>query len=56
MKKIDVQKLRRRLDMTQAQLAERLGVKQASVSRWENGGTMIEPVRKLLEQMAEEDS
>ena len=35
-----LQAIRARLDLTQEQLAERLGVSFATVNRWEGGATM----------------
>ena len=35
----NIRDLRKSVDMTQEQLALRLGVSYQSVSRWENGGT-----------------
>jgi DNA-binding transcriptional regulator YiaG len=52
MKKLDVKKIRERLGLSQAELAERLGVEQPSVSRWENDQPMSRPIRKLLEQLS----
>lgn len=51
-KKIDISKLRKRLKLSQAALAEMLGVDQATVSRLEAGRSPSKPVLKLLEQMA----
>jgi transcriptional regulator with XRE-family HTH domain len=39
-----IKRVRRRLDLTQAQLAERLGVSLMSVSRWENRHAIPLPV------------
>lgn len=52
MKKIDVKRLRKRLNLSQAELADKLGVEQPSVSRWENDGPMSKPIRKLLEHLS----
>jgi DNA-binding transcriptional regulator YiaG len=48
-KKIDISKLRKRLKLSQVQLADQLGVDQATVSRLEAGRTPSKPVLKLLE-------
>jgi transcriptional regulator with XRE-family HTH domain len=49
---IDVKALRERLGLSQAQFADRIGVKQATVSRWESGQPVPKPTMKLLAQMA----
>jgi transcriptional regulator with XRE-family HTH domain len=43
---------RLRANLTQTQLAERLGVAQPHVARWESGG--VEPTRETLEAVARE--
>lgn len=43
--------LRKEKKMTQEQLAEKLGVSNRSVSRWENGNTM--PELSLLQALSE---
>lgn len=49
-----VKQLRRRLRQTQAQLADRLGVTQATVSRWENGaGADFEHMQALADLAGE---
>lgn len=54
-----IAKCRKEKGLTQAQLAERLGVSDKSISRWENGRTMpdlalYEPLCKVLDvQIAE---
>jgi len=49
MTKDDVKRLRKKLGMTQQQLAEALGVTQTSVGRWEIGMHQIEePTARLL--------
>ena len=47
-----ITKLRKELNMTQEQLAEKLGVSNRSVSRWENGNSM--PDLSLLQILSEE--
>lgn len=45
----ELKRLRARLGLTQAQLAERLGVDRNTVTRWEMGLRKIsEPVSRLL--------
>lgn len=52
-KKINLAKLRDRLNLSQAALADRLGVDQATVSRIETGTREpSKPVQRLLEQIA----
>lgn len=52
-KKIDVEKLRARLKLTQRDLADRLGIDQGTLSRIETGAREpSKPVQKLLEQIA----
>lgn len=52
-KKINLAKLRDRLNLSQAALADRLGVDQATVSRIETGAREpSKPVQRLLEQIA----
>jgi transcriptional regulator with XRE-family HTH domain len=52
-RKINIKALRKRLRVTQQQLADRLGVDQATVSRLETGRPPSGPVQKLLEQLAQ---
>ena len=47
-----IARLRKRLKISQAEMAERLGVDQATVSRLERRGKPSGPVLKLLQQMA----
>jgi DNA-binding transcriptional regulator YiaG len=56
MAKVDITKLRKRLgDITQAELAEMLGVNQSTIWRWENGGRKPSgPAAILLAQIAKE--
>lgn len=46
---IDVRAIRDQLGLTQAQLGERVGVDQSTVSNWERGMAPRGPARKLLE-------
>lgn len=49
---IDVLAIRNRLEVTQAQLGEMVGVDQSTVSNWENKTTSPRgPARKLLEML-----
>ena len=49
----EVRRLRRRLGLTQAQLAARLGVHKLTVSRWERGQVRVtEPMSRLLRLLA----
>lgn len=51
-KKINLRALRQRLGLSQQELAERLGVNQTTVHRWENNERrMSGPAQKLIEQM-----
>jgi transcriptional regulator with XRE-family HTH domain len=52
--KIDTHKLRKRLGMSQAELAHRLGLTQATVSRWETNGRVSRLGVKLLEDIEPE--
>lgn len=53
-----VKRIRLRLNLTQAQFAERLGVTETAISRWESDGKSHRSPRgaavKLLEQLADE--
>lgn len=54
-KKIDLEKLRKRLNLTQAALAEHLGVHQSTIARIEDGKRSPSgPVQRLLEQLMAE--
>lgn len=53
-KKINVMRLRAKLDLTQAEMADALGVHQTTIHRLELGKQPSKPVQKLLERMAEE--
>ena len=46
-----IKQVRHTAGLTQAELAEALGVSQPTVNRWETGET--EPARTTLEQLAE---
>lgn len=46
-----IERLRIELGWTQPQMAEYLGVRQATVSRLENGQAESGPVRRLLDQL-----
>ena len=48
---IDVKALRKRLDWSQAELAEHLGLDRSSVSRLENGQAPSGPTLRLLKQL-----
>ena len=49
----DVQRLRRRLGLTQAALARKIGVHTLTVSRWERGQVRVtEPMARLLRLLA----
>lgn len=52
-----VKELRRRLDLTQEQFAQRVGVTYSTINRWENGNRQPQPflVRRLLELKDELD-
>jgi DNA-binding transcriptional regulator YiaG len=50
---IDVKKIRTEvLKLSQGELAERLGVDQATVSRWENGQEVPGPAGRLIGLLA----
>lgn len=51
MDEVDVKTIRAALSLTQAQLGERVGVDQSTVSNWENGMHPRGPARKLLESL-----
>lgn len=52
-----VKQLRRRLDLTQEEFAQKVGVTFGSVNRWENGKRTPQPflIRRLLEMKEELD-
>jgi len=48
-----IKRLRKRLGMSQAEFAERMGVRQATVSDWETGKQVASPMaRRLLDRIA----
>lgn len=52
---LDLKTLRKKLNLTQAQLAEKIGVNHATVWRWENEGIPSRgPARAYLDKLAEE--
>ncbi|MBO0142284.1 helix-turn-helix transcriptional regulator [Agrobacterium sp. Ap1] len=51
MNAIEIKALRDKLDWTQAQLAEYLGVDRSTISRMENGGKVHGPAAKLLSSL-----
>lgn len=53
---LDIKALRKELgDISQAQLADAMGVDQSTVSNWENGQRPRGPARKLLLSLRPED-
>lgn len=50
---LDVKAIRLDLGLTQAQLAEAVGVDQSTISNWENGQTPRGPARRLLASLVE---
>ena len=51
----ELKQLRGRLDFTQPELAEAIGVHPMTVSKWERGAQSIpEPVAKLIQRMVVE--
>jgi len=48
---IDIKSIRDKLDLTQEELARKLGVSLSTVSRWETGGSMPSQLakRRLLD-------
>lgn len=54
---LDLKAIRKSLNLTQAQLAEKVGVNLATVWRWENEGIPSRgPARAYLNKLAEEAS
>lgn len=51
----ELRRIRKRIGMTQAELAAALGVWQVTVARWEAGMRSIsEPTARLIERIAKE--
>ena len=50
-RKIDIKAIRAKLEITQAQLGEALGVDQSTVSNWERDGMPNGHAQKLLLQL-----
>ncbi len=49
----ELRRIRKRLDLTQVELAERIGVHANSVARWERDEVRItEPVARLIQLLA----
>jgi len=53
---IDIRAIRSQLGLTQAQLAEAVGVDQSTVSNWERGAAPRGPARKLIERLTKESA
>lgn len=53
-----VKELRKRLDLTQEQFAQRVGVTYSTVNHWENGKRVPQPflLRRLIEMKEELDA
>jgi len=51
---LDVKAIRSDLGLTQAQLAEMIGVDQSTISNWEKGQTPRGPARRVLSTLADE--
>jgi transcriptional regulator with XRE-family HTH domain len=50
-------KIRKRLGLTQKQLAEKIGVRSNTIARWERGEVKIsEPVSKLIHMIAQAET
>lgn len=50
---LDVKAIRSDLGLTQAQLAEEVGVDQSTISNWEKGQTPRGPARRVLLTLVE---
>lgn len=53
MNDLDIKKIRENLDLTQAELAKKLGVSTQTVSNWERTGNIPAPMRAKLQQLNE---
>ena len=53
MNQIELITLRKSLNWTQEDLAQHLGVEQATISRWENGAPIKGPALRLIELLAQ---
>ena len=51
---LDIKKIREKLNLTQAELAEKLGVTGKTVSNWEVTGRISTPMKKKLMELANE--
>lgn len=49
--KTKLKRLRKKLGISQQEFAQRLGVNQAQISRWENGLGVSGPTKVLLEKV-----
>jgi transcriptional regulator with XRE-family HTH domain len=49
----EIKKLRKRINLTQAELARECGVSSRTVQNWEKGETVPESMRKLLDNIVE---
>lgn len=56
MKQMELILLRKSLNWTQGDLAQHLGVEQATVSRWENGAKIKGPALKLIQLLLQNTS
>lgn len=52
-KELDIKAIRSDLGLTQAKLAEEVGVDQSTISNWENGQTPRGPARRVLLTLVE---
>lgn len=51
-----VRALRERIGLTQAEMAERVGTRQQTISEWETGARVPRPMSRRLLQMVAEDA
>lgn len=51
---LDIKKIREKLNLTQSELAEKLGVTGKTVSNWETTGRISTPMKKKLLELANE--